>query len=227
LDNAGFVTNSATVTTASNDPNPDNNTASVLSSVVAPSSDLALGLAAAPNPVFTGANLTYSLTVSNLGPATATAVSLTNTLPPGVNFVSASPAAYTVSGRVITFTNLGAVQAGSYATATIVARPTALGTITDSATCASAMFDPTKANNVANVKTVVESAQLTVNHVGSQFIMSWTADAVNYRLQSADSLTQTNWLDVTNPAPQIINGQFTISLGTTNARKFFRLIAPQ
>ena len=47
-------------------------------------------MASAPNPVIVGSNLTYSLTVTNRGPATASSVSVTNALPTGVVFVSAN-----------------------------------------------------------------------------------------------------------------------------------------
>ena len=61
-----------------------------------------------------GNYLTYTITVSNLGPATATGVVVVDTLPPAVNFISASPAErYTVAGQVVTFTNLGNLGSGA------------------------------------------------------------------------------------------------------------------
>ncbi len=41
-----------------------------------------------PDPVAAGANLTYTITVQNLGPSTAPNVSLSDTLPAGTTFVS-------------------------------------------------------------------------------------------------------------------------------------------
>src|SRR5262249_770545 len=129
----GSAVNTANITGTTSDPNPDDNTASATVSVLPPSADLVLSMSGVPNPVVTGNSLTYSLMISNAGPATAIGVSLTNTLPPGVAFVSASPAGYTVSGRVVSFPNLGTVGAGATVSATVVARPTASGTITNTA----------------------------------------------------------------------------------------------
>ena len=53
---AGTITNSATVTTGSADPNSDDDTASVVTTVLAPTADLALGLVDSPDPVLTGYN---------------------------------------------------------------------------------------------------------------------------------------------------------------------------
>ena len=82
--------------------------------MAAPTADLNLTMVGTPNPVLLGTNIIYTLTISNAGPATATAVGLTNTLPPLANasLVSASPATYLRNGAVVTFTNLGSLPAG-------------------------------------------------------------------------------------------------------------------
>jgi|GEM_PF-3822217 len=53
--------------------------------------DLALVKSASPDPVAAGAELTTTLTVTNLGPDPALAVTVTDFLPEGSTFVSASP----------------------------------------------------------------------------------------------------------------------------------------
>ena len=59
-----------------------------------------------PDPLLLGNYLTYTITVSNSGPATATGLVVVDTLPPAVNFISASPTnSYTIVGQVVTFTN--------------------------------------------------------------------------------------------------------------------------
>ena len=60
--------------------------------------DLSVGLQAAPEPVGAGATLTYTLSVANAGPSQANALTLTDTLPPGVVFVSASGTGWSCSG---------------------------------------------------------------------------------------------------------------------------------
>src|SRR4029077_15218471 len=54
------------------------------------SANLAIGAQASPNTVVIGNSLTKKITVTNLGPATATGVVVTNPLPPGASFVSAT-----------------------------------------------------------------------------------------------------------------------------------------
>ena len=57
-------------------------------------------------------------------PATATTVKLTNTLPAGVSFVSATPASgYTLVGSVLTFTNLGNVPFAQKTTLKVDVKP--------------------------------------------------------------------------------------------------------
>ena len=52
---------------------------------------------AAPSPVTAGNQLTYTLTANNNGPSDATGVSIADTLPTGVTYVSASSSQGTVS----------------------------------------------------------------------------------------------------------------------------------
>ena len=116
------------MTTGSTDLNPDDDSASAAVTVVSPTADLALSLFDSPDPLLLGNYLTYTITVSNGGPATATGVIAVDTLPPAVNFISASPLnSYTVAGQVVTFTNLGNLASGAQTTVTITAQPTAAG----------------------------------------------------------------------------------------------------
>ena len=126
----GAITNAAAVVTGTTDLNPDDDRASAVVAVVSPTADLALSLVGLPDPMLLGDYLTYSITISNGGPATATGVVVVDALPPVVSFVSASPAnSYTFAGGVVTFTNLGNLGSGAQTSVTIVVQPTAAGTI--------------------------------------------------------------------------------------------------
>ncbi len=98
---AGTVlTNTATLTTTSNDANPADNSATTDTTVSAPGvvADYSLTKTAAPDPVFAGDNLTYMVTVTNSGPGTIANVSLTDFLPAGTTFQSLTePAGWTCS----------------------------------------------------------------------------------------------------------------------------------
>ena len=65
---------------------------------VGPVNDVAVGMTSAPASVFSGATLTNTINVTNFGPDSATGVVLTNPLPAGVSFVSASLSQGTLSG---------------------------------------------------------------------------------------------------------------------------------
>jgi uncharacterized repeat protein (TIGR01451 family)/uncharacterized delta-60 repeat protein len=223
----GPTTNIVTASSAAADPNLADNTVAVVTTVVPPSADLALGMSDEPDPVVVGGTLVYSLTVSNLGPATATAVRLTNTLPARVSFVSASPSGYILVGNTVVFTNLGNIGSGAETVATITVHPTVPGEITNTATVSSTVTDSLKANNTASVKTVVGGGlTLTVSRSGNYFIMSWPASASNYILESANTLNAPiTWSQVTTPPAQLVGDQKVVTVGTTNASRFFRLRA--
>ena len=55
--------------------------------------DLSVSMSAAPNPVATGANITYTETVTNNGPGASTGATVTQSTPPGTLFQSATPPA--------------------------------------------------------------------------------------------------------------------------------------
>jgi uncharacterized repeat protein (TIGR01451 family) len=222
----GSATNLVSVSTIVTDPNLADNTVANVTTVVPPSADLALAMSDDPDPVVVGSSLVYTLTVSNLGPATATNVRLTNTLPSSVAFVSATPAGYTLIGNSVIFTSLGNIGSGAQIGASITVHPTAAGEITNTATVGSTVTDSLKANNTASVKTVVEGLKLNVSHSGNNFTISWPASASNYILESANALNAPiTWTQVTTPPPQLVGDQMVVTVGTTNASRFFRLRA--
>jgi uncharacterized repeat protein (TIGR01451 family)/CSLREA domain-containing protein len=112
---------------------------------LAEQADLEISKADSPDPVTVGDNLTYTITVINNGPDPATNVVVTDTLPSGVTFVSASPGCVHSAGVVTC--NLGNIPAGDSVTITIVVTVTAPGTISNTATVTSDTLDPNTANN--------------------------------------------------------------------------------
>ncbi len=87
----GTITNSVEVTGDQADAYPDDNTTSIDIEVVAPSADLSIYQFDSADPVGTGDSVTYTVTVGNGGPLDATNVTMTDTLPTGSTFVSATP----------------------------------------------------------------------------------------------------------------------------------------
>jgi uncharacterized repeat protein (TIGR01451 family) len=193
--------------------------------VLPATADLVLALVGAPNPVLQGNYLTYALTISNSGPATATNVTLVCKLPPEVTFISADRAGYTTNGQTITFTNLGNLGSTSNTSTTILVQPTKAGTITTLASCSSGITDPFKANNLASVKTIVQPLPImTIVRVSGGLAISWPAEAGNYALESTTDLRPPAvWTLVTDAVPALIGGQMTVIVPIGPANRFFRL----
>jgi len=120
--------------------------------------DISVTKTDSPDPVHVGQNLTYTITVTNGGPATATGVTMSDTLPKNAGFgsVTASQGACTIKPekRLVTC-SLGSVAGGAKATVTIVVKPTSKGTITNTATASATQPDPNAANNSATAVTTV------------------------------------------------------------------------
>jgi uncharacterized repeat protein (TIGR01451 family) len=104
----------------------------------------------------TGRNMTYSLTVTNGGPETASDVVVTDTLPGTVTYVSATPSQGTCSQAVGVVTcNLGTILAEASATIDIVVKPTVAGVITNTASVAASAGDLDGSDNTASADTNV------------------------------------------------------------------------
>jgi uncharacterized repeat protein (TIGR01451 family) len=106
-----------------------------------------------PDPVSVGSELTYRIRVSNNGPLTATAVEIIDTLPPNVNFVSASSGC-SHSGSIVTC-ELGDLRDGETAVRLIRVRPTEPGVLRNTAMVIGNETDPDPANNTVTTVTTV------------------------------------------------------------------------
>lgn len=153
LNQAGIASNLVSVAGYSPDEFSFDNTA-LVTTTVATAADLVLTLKASPNPVLLSNNVTYAMTVTNRGPSPAGSTTVTNTLPEGVNFISASTSQGScsqASGKVTC--TLGNLAANAGATITILARASVVGPQTNVANVTSASLDPNEANNRATVNT--------------------------------------------------------------------------
>src|SRR5207245_2454029 len=82
------------------------------------SANLALTKSDSPDPVLAGNNITYTLTVTNNGPSDATGVSLSDAIPAGTSFVSATGGG-TIPAAVVGW-NLTTITAGANKSVTLV-----------------------------------------------------------------------------------------------------------
>ena len=87
------ITNTATASAETPDPDEGGPSASTDTTVAAPppTSDVSVTKVDDPDPVMPGANLVYTITVTNTGTIDATSVNLVDPLPPETTFVSLSP----------------------------------------------------------------------------------------------------------------------------------------
>ena len=147
------ITDQATVTSqGTDDPNPNNNTASV-TTPVDPAADLSLSLGSSANTVNVGDTLTYTLTANNAGPSTAADVVVTDELP--LNITSNITAVTSITGVTPTIASgqvtadLGSLASGATGTVTITVVPDAAAVpqIVDSAAISSSTYDPDESNN--------------------------------------------------------------------------------
>jgi len=121
--------------------------------------DLALTNSDSPDPVTAGDNVTYTIRVANPGTLPATGVTVTDQLPSGADFVSATGGVCERSGGTVTC-DLGQLDAGTNAVITIVVKTKKAGTLTSTATVTSPE-DVVLANNSATATTTVNKAVKT------------------------------------------------------------------
>jgi len=124
-----------------------------------PIADLAVSALASSPTVALGSNLLYSISLTNRGPAIASAVRLTNALPPGVTFLSANSSAGTCSHLAgIVRCDFGTLTVGAGVTVALAVRPDAAGLLTNSVGASAALLDLTPANNLAELITLARPA---------------------------------------------------------------------
>ncbi len=160
----GALKNIATVTSREKDSNPANNLATQTVTVPPPPytpqavSDLQISKRVTPSSARPGARLTYTLQVSNLGPAPATNAHVTDTpsLPLKVLSIRASQGSCQ-AGPPISCA-LGTLTAGQHVTITVTATVQTVGTEINTATATSASADPALAGNLAFASIKVTAA---------------------------------------------------------------------
>jgi uncharacterized repeat protein (TIGR01451 family) len=166
--NGATITNSATAASTTTDPTPGNNTGTATTTVQT-RADIAVTKSDSPDPVFAGANLTYTINFVNNGPSDAQTVTVTDAVPANTTFVSAtvttgsgwSTSAPAVGGTGNVVFSKAAVTASETAVFTIVVKvsssTTSGTTITNTATAATATTDPTSGNNSSTTTTTVQT----------------------------------------------------------------------
>lgn len=154
---AADIDNLATVVSDTPDPDSSNNSADDHLRFAA-GADLSI-TKTGPASVTAGVNLTYTLSVENLGPSTATGVQVIDVLPPGVTFVSASSLVGSfmhIAGKVTwNLGNVAVVDPARILNITVHVDPTTTTALINSASIESSTADPDTGNNLASFTTAV------------------------------------------------------------------------
>src|SRR5206468_4174469 len=110
-----------------------------------------------PTSVSASSTITYTLSVSNAGPDTASTVSVSDILPAGATLLSASGSGWSCSGATTVTCTLPSLAVGAAPNIVIsVTAPSAGGSISNQASVSSATSDMNTANNTsAAVQTIV------------------------------------------------------------------------
>jgi uncharacterized repeat protein (TIGR01451 family) len=140
---------------AASDPNCANNTVTTTVYVASPTeADVAITKTASPEPVNQGTSLTYTLQVTNNGPAVAQGVTVSdNPLPPEVSYVSVSTTQGTctyTAGTNSVGCSIGSISVGGLVIVTINVTANTFSSSTQStntATVSSTTVDPNTSNN--------------------------------------------------------------------------------
>jgi len=192
--------------------------------------DLSIAQTASPDPVLTGSNVTYTITVNNNRPEAATSVVVTDLLPAGTTFVSCSASAGGICGglgnmRSVTFSQ---IPGGGVATIQIVAAVTcelANGTtLINSAAVSSDPPDADLTNNFATATVTTSNPPPVISgeSVNKSVLMPWNHKLVDVTV--GYSVTDncgpvTNALSVASNEP--VNG-----LGEGNTAPDWEIIDP-
>lgn len=231
----GSVDNTATVSAATADPVPANNTAS--SSIpLTPTVDVSV-VKAKTDPTASataGSPVSWTLTVANAGPSGATGLTVTDAVPATVGSVSATVAgtgwSCTVSGQTVTCPGASLPSGGSVVI-TVSGRlaADATGNLAHTATVSSGtgITDSNTANNTSTVTVpIVGSADLTISKTRSTpdpavpgRPLSWTVVVTNQGPSDAVSPSMSDTVNgaVTGVSATTSAPGWTCSVGAGNA----------
>ena len=161
--------------------------------------------------VLAASNLVYTISVTNFGPSSASAVVVTDALPTGVTFVSASGGGLNNSG-VVNW-SLGILTNGQTSNVTVTVKAPASGTLTNVATVSTTTGDPNLTNNLTSpvITTVTPVADVAIGKTGPANVLAasnlvYTISVTNFGPSSASAVVVTDALPRESPlsAPRVV-----------------------
>ena len=144
--------------------------------------------------MFVGSNLTYTITVTNIGPGIAFGTMVTDTPPDSVVFISATPSqgacVTDVFGRVIC--NLQDLTNGTTASISLLVDPSSSASLTNLAEASAFSPDPSLANNTAtNIDSALVPATLAATPASQSFgaVFTGTTAQVSFVVTNSGATT--------------------------------------
>ena len=177
---AGSLANTASITSSTSDPDTTNNTNTENTQVLARAdlsvikSDNAASVTAgqdADPTIYAGSTFTYTIRAANAGTDAAANVVVSDALPAGVTFVSATGGG-TLTGSTVNW-NVGNLAAGASQTYTVTVRvdnATQAGSLANTASITSSTSDPDTTNNTNTENTEVLAPVIPGKVSGNVFL---------------------------------------------------------
>jgi len=168
-DGAVYAINNATLFAVGNLPAPD--------------ADVAINERASASPIVAGANVTWTITVTNQGPGNAASVVITDNLPASVTFLSCASTGNglcdgSANNRTVTFSSIAAGASETITLVTMVNCPTPNGAvINNSVTATSSTHDSSTGNNSAISTVTVSNPPPTLSGCPKNLSVSATSGA--------------------------------------------------
>jgi uncharacterized repeat protein (TIGR01451 family) len=179
---SGTITNTASVPDLSAAGEDDvTNNSDDADIVVTPQTDVTIEKTVSATTAQAGQTLTYTINVTNNGPSPASAVTVTDTLPAGVTFVSGTGpnGALTATGQVVTVNGGDLADQGSFSfTVQATVNAGAIGIQTNTATVSTTTQETNAGNNSATAATTIDP--VTGSLAGTVYV-----DANNNGVQDA------------------------------------------
>ncbi|HEV2718545.1 MAG TPA: DUF11 domain-containing protein, partial [Thermoanaerobaculia bacterium] len=215
------VVNTASSSSDVNDPAPSNNS-STWTTNVTQQADLSINKTG-PTSAAAGAPIVYTITVTNLGPSAAAAVTVNDPTPAGLTFASNSGACATPFPCSLGTLNAG--QSAAITTTFNVPANYAGTTITNVATVTSAANDPNSGNDTSSVTTpVTGQADVMISKTGPATTTVGSNVTYNVTITNNGPLAAAN-VFVNDPTPTGLtfvsnsgacSGPYPCALGTLN-----------
>ncbi len=221
------VTNQAQISTTTPGDDPGDNTSTTTTTILSPNVTIQK---TGPATAVTGSTISYNLSYRNTGTAAAANVTVVDTLPTSLSYVSASPAPASVSGQTITW-NLGSLAAGASGTITLNATvgTSAPSSVTNQVQISTTTPGDDPGDNTSTTTTTILRPNVFISKsgpavatVGDQFAYTLaygnngTAGATGVQL--VDTLPAGLVFVSASPSPSTVAGQvLTWNLGTLAA----------